>query len=142
MKTILKSVSAAACAASLAALSLSSCAGPNQTAGTAIGAGAGALAGGIAGNNIRGINKTEGAIAGALVGGLIGNQMGRQQDEINQVRSEVAAQNVQVINVRNSNGSYTPVRLQRVSGETWQGPRGEVYNGLPSERQLRQLYGF
>ena len=108
---------------------------------TAVGAGAGALAGGIAGNNIDGISKTEGAIAGAIVGGLLGNQMGRQQDQINTMQGQIAQTNRTVVNVRNSNGSTTPVVLHR-AGDRWQGPRGELYDNLPDEFQLRDVYGF
>lgn len=121
-------------------LALVGCEGmSNQTSGTIGGAATGALIGGIAGNNIKGINKTEGAIAGALVGGLLGNTMGRQQDQINAIDART---NYMTVSVRNSNGSVTPVQLSRVQGDIWRGPRGEQYNGVPSEGQLRQLYGF
>lgn len=120
--------------------SLMSCEGMNsQTRGTLGGATAGAVAGGIIGNNVKGINSTEGAIGGALIGGLIGNTMGRQQDQINAIDART---NYMTVSVRNSNGSITPVQLTRVQGETWRGPRGEIYNGVPSENQLRGMYGF
>lgn len=123
-----------------ASLSLISCEGMNsQARGTVGGATAGALIGGIAGNNISGINKTEGAIAGAVIGGLLGNTMGRQQDQINAIDART---NYTTVSVRNSNGSITPVQLTRVQGETWRGPRGEIYNGVPSESQLSRSYGF
>lgn len=121
-------------------LALVGCEGMNsQTAGTLGGAATGALVGGVAGNNIKGISKEEGAIAGALVGGLIGNRMGAQQDQINAIDARA---NNMTLSVRNSNGSITPVPLTRVQGDTWRGPRGEIYQGVPSEGQLRQLYGF
>lgn len=127
-------------AATLATLTLVGCEGMNnQTSGTLGGAALGGGLGAVAGNNIRGINSTEGAIAGALVGGLLGNTMGRQQDQINSIDARM---NYYTVSVRNSNGSVTPVQLTRVQGETWRGPRGELYNGVPSEGQLRQLYGF
>ena len=111
-----------------------------QGTGTLAGAGTGALVGGIAGANIRGINKTAGAIAGALVGGLVGNQMGRQQDQINAMDARV---NTTTVYVRNSNGSISPVMLRRAQGDSWVGPRGEYYNGVPSEGRLRSAgYGF
>ena len=110
----------------------------NQTIGTVGGAATGAAAGAVIGNNVRGVSTAEGAIAGALIGGLVGNRMGAQQDQINQNR---IAANQQVVNVRNSNGSYTPVVLTRV-GAQWEGPRGELYPNLPSEEQLRRSYGF
>lgn len=121
--------------------------------GTATGAGLGAVlgagAGLIAGNNIKGISKTEGAVAGAVVGGLLGGVMGNQRDAaarqntaVNQRLNSVEQQaNTTVINIANSNGSTTPVVLHR-SGTQWVGPRGEVYNNLPTEAQLKPVYGF
>ena len=109
-----------------------SCETTNQQRSTAIGAGLGGGIGAIAGNNIDGLSSTEGAIAGAVIGGLIGNQSGRQQDQINSLQTQV---NQNVVNVRNSNGSVTPVILHR-SGTGWQGPRGEVYTNLPTEGQF------
>ena len=44
--------------------------------------------------------------------------------------------------VRNSNDSQTPVTLRRASGNRYIGPRGEYYDGLPGNEQLRGLYGF
>ncbi len=46
-----------------------------------------------------------------------------------------------VINVSNSNGSYTPVALRREGG-TYVGPRGERYLHLPTEEQLQGAYGL
>jgi hypothetical protein len=121
--------------------------------GTAVGAGTGALlgtgAGMIAGNNIDGLTKTEGAIAGALIGGLLGGVMGNQQDamvrqneSVNQRLNSVEAQaNTTVVQIQNSNGSMTPVVLHR-SGNQWIGPRGESYSNLPTEAQLKPVYGF
>ena len=66
---------------------------------------------------------------------------GRQQDQINALQGQVAQANQHVVNVRNSNGSTTPVVLHNAGGR-WQGPRGEYYDNLPSEEQLRRAYGF
>lgn len=46
-----------------------------------------------------------------------------------------------VVNVVNPNGSYTPVTL-RQEGGTFVGPRGERYLQMPTEEQLRQVYGL
>ena len=97
----------------------------------------------------RASRRTEGAIAGALVGGLLGGVMGNQQDamqrqneSVNQRMNSVEAQaNTTVVNITNSNGSTTPVVLHR-SGNQWVGPRGELYNSLPTEAQLKPVYGF
>ena len=53
----------------------------------------------------------------------------------------VASCNTVVINVNNENGSYTPVTL-RQEGGTYVGPRGERYLQLPTEEQLKQVYGL
>ena len=131
--------------AALALLSLAGCDMTNQGTGTLIGAGGGAGLGAIMGNNVEGLSKAEGAIAGAVVGGVLGNVMGSQQDQINSVRSQAnsanQAANSTVINVENSNGSHTPVLLTRAQNG-WQGPRGEFYDNIPTESQLRRAYGF
>lgn len=49
--------------------------------------------------------------------------------------------NTVVINVANPNGSYTPVTL-RQEGGTYVGPRGERYLHMPTEEQLREVYGL
>lgn len=41
----------------------------------------------------------------------------------------------------NRNGSKTKVVLRAGEGGTWVGPRGEVYDTLPTEEQLRPVYG-
>lgn len=44
--------------------------------------------------------------------------------------------------ITNSNGSRTPVELRRADGGMYIGPKGEYYMGLPTNEQLRQLYGL
>src|SRR5665213_1178987 len=65
---------------SLIALVLSGCSnmGPNETAGTAIGAGGGALIGSAFGH---GGGRLVGAGVGAVAGGLIGNSIGKSADQ-------------------------------------------------------------
>ena len=109
--------------------------------GALIGAGLGAGAGAILGNNVDGLSKGEGAAIGAATGGVIGGVSGHQQKQINEARGEAAAANTYVVNVQNSNGSVTPVTLHRVAAG-WQGPRGEIYSGMPTEHDLRGAYGF
>jgi hypothetical protein len=46
------------------------------------------------------------------------------------------------IMIENSNGSRTPVELQAMGSNQWKGPRGEIYDGLPSNGQLKEAYGF
>jgi hypothetical protein len=45
-----------------------------------------------------------------------------------------------VVNIDNGNGSKTPVTLQK-SGTNYIGPAGEVYTTMPTEEQLKALYG-
>ena len=102
--------------------------------GSAIGAGVGALAGG----------DTKGTLVGAAVGGGVGYVAGNEsekkktQSEIAAVRSE---QNNVVVWITNSNGSKVPVTLTK-SGPGFVGPRQEYYPNMPTEEQLKQVYGF
>ncbi len=116
----------------------------------AIGAALGAVAGGVIGNNSHGaFGNREGMVAGAALGALLGGSMGHQTDQVNAqmgaVNAQVGAANelasTVVINVQNSNGSYTPVTLRR-AGNQYIGPRGEYYSALPTEQQLKVAYGF
>ena len=125
------------------------CASPayqqNQSAfnQAALGAALGAVAGGVIGNNSHGaFGNGEGAVAGAALGALIGGTMGHQTDQVNaQMGAVTELASTVVINVQNSNGSYTPVTLRR-AGNQYVGPRGEYYSALPTEAQLKVAYGF
>jgi hypothetical protein len=106
--------------------------------GTAIGAGVGALAGG----------DTEGALIGGAVGGGVGYVAGNESDKKktqqktqDQISDLQAEQNIETIWITNSNGSQTPVRLTR-DGPGYIGPRGERYPSMPTEEQLKQVYGM
>ena len=109
----------------------------------AIGAAIGAVAGGVIGNNSHGaFGNGEGAVAGAALGALLGGTMGHQNDRVNaQMGAVTEMASTVVINVQNSNGSYTPVTLRR-AGNQYIGPRGEYYSALPTEAQLKVAYGF
>ncbi len=102
--------------------------------GSAAGAGIGALAGG----------DTKSTLIGAAIGGGAGYIFGSEQDkkkaaaDREQIRQEM---NIVVVNVTNSNGSIIQVRLTR-DGVGYRGPRGEYYPTLPTEDQLRPVYGF
>ena len=85
-------------------------------------------------------NVAAGAAIGAGSGAVIGNeydktQMGKRIDAIERDA------NTFIINVHNTNGSITPVYLRR-DGNTYWGPRGEMYQNIPTEDQLRKVYGF
>ncbi len=102
--------------------------------GTAAGAGVGALAGG----------NTEGTLVGAAVGGGVGYILGNEQDkkktrtEMDSLRHEMSTV---MVKVTNSNGSVIQVPLRK-QGVGYVGPRGEYYDKLPTEEQLRPVYGF
>jgi hypothetical protein len=102
--------------------------------GTAAGAGVGALAGG----------STEGTLVGAAVGGGVGYILGNEQHkketraEMDSLRHEMGTV---MVKVTNSNGSVIQVPLRK-QGVGYVGPRGEYYDKLPTEEQLRPIYGF
>ena len=102
--------------------------------GTAAGVGVGQLAGG----------DTKSTLIGAAVGGGAGYILGNEQDkkktraEMDSLRQEM---NIVTVNITNSNGSITPVRLRK-QGVGYVGPRGEYYGKLPTEEQLKPIYGF
>ncbi len=116
---------------------------PSAINRAAMGAALGGLAGGVIGNNSHGaFGNGEGAVAGAALGALLGGLMGNQTDTFNaQLGAVNEMASTVVINVQNTNGSYTPVTLRR-AGNQYIGPRGEYYGALPSEAQLKGPYGF
>ena len=106
----------------------------------------GAVIGGLAGAGIGQLagRSTEATLIGAAVGTGAGYFIGNESDkkktkaEMDQMRYEM---NSVTVHVTNSNGSIIAVKLQR-SGPGFIGPRGEYYPSLPSEDQLRPVYGF
>ena len=124
-------------AVSLGLILVAGCESDAQTGallGTAAGAGVGALAGG----------STEGTLIGAAVGGGVGYILGNEQDkkktrtEMDSLRHEMSTV---MVKVTNSNGSVIQVPLRK-QGVGYVGPRGEYYDKLPTEDQLRPVYGF
>ena len=103
--------------------------------GSGVGAGVGALAS-------RG--SATGTLVGAAVGGgagyIVGNEADKQQQRREMYNMQQQANSV-LVNIHNSNGSISVVRLSR-SGVGFVGPRGEYYDTLPTEDQLRPIYGF
>jgi len=102
--------------------------------GTAIGAGVGQAIGG----------DTEGTLIGAGVGAAGGYMIGSESDKKKAAADREAIReemNIVTVNVTNSNGSIIQVRLRR-QGVGYLGPRGEYYSTLPTEDQLRPIYGF
>jgi len=106
--------------------------------GSAIGALAGAGIGQLAGGD------TEATLIGAAVGGAAGYMFGNESDktrervEMDHMRREMRTV---AVNITNSNGSISQVRLKR-HGVGYVGTRGEYYSHLPTEDELRPIYGF
>lgn len=103
-------------------------------------------------------------LGGALIGGIIGHQSDetgegvaigaailgvgellRQTDRLAQKERENKHNEKDVerivINIHNSNGSITPVELWR-DGSAYIGPKDERYEELPTEEQLKPIYGL
>jgi hypothetical protein len=79
----------------------------------------------------------------ALGGGLLGGSLGAVQDGNRAVQNNLQNQlNTTMVQVNNSNGSFTPVVLRSNGYGGWIGPQGEVYQTLPTESQLRGVYGL
>ncbi len=110
------------------------------------GVGVGGLLGAGAGQLIGGDTKSTliGAGVGAGAGYIVGNELDKKktqaktQAEMNQLRAEM---NVVTVNVTNSNGSKSQVRLQK-QGVGYVGPRGEYYDHVPTDEELRPIYAF
>ena len=106
--------------------------------GSVIGALAGAGIGQLAGGD------TEATLIGAAVGGGVGYMLGNESDKKNaQVDRDYLRQemNTVLVKVTNSNGSIIQVPLRR-QGVGYVGTAGEYYSTLPTEDQLRPVYGF
>jgi outer membrane lipoprotein SlyB len=102
--------------------------------GTLAGAGIGQLAGG----------HTESTLIGAAVGGGVGYILGNESDKKKAQTEMYCLQddmNTVTVNMTNSNGSVSQVRLRK-QGIGYVGTRGEYYPTLPTEDQLRPIYGF
>ena len=106
----------------------------HMAGGAVVGAGIGQLAGG----------DTEATAIGALIGGTAGYIIGNEADkqEAREERAEIRTEADSVtVNMTNSNGSISQVRLKKY-GVGYLGTRGEYYPKLPTEDQLRPVYGF
>ena len=87
---------------------------------------------------------TEATLIGGAIGGGAGYMIGNESDK-KKTQQEIAAvraeQDVITVWVTNSNGSQIPVRLRK-DGPGYVGPKGERYPSLPTEDQLREMYGM
>lgn len=130
------------------------CATKAQT-GAAVGTGAGAATGAVIGHQSG--HRTEGALIGGVVGAAGGYIVGNEMDKSDQRKQQSQPSDqstpwkdqpqqqqaaiTHTVNITNSNGSVTPVVLTK-QGDMWVGPRGEHYATLPTEEQLKPVYGF
>lgn len=107
--------------------------------GALVGSGVGALAGQAIGRD------TKSTLIGAAVGGGAGYVIGAEKDKAKKTQAEMdnlrQEMNVVSVNITNSNGSVSQVRLKK-QGIGYVGPRGEYYNSLPTEEELKPIYGF
>ncbi len=102
--------------------------------GSGIGAGIGQLAG----------QDTESTLIGAAIGGGAGYMIGSESDKKKAAAERAALRqeiNTVTVNITNSNGSISQVRLSR-QGVGYIGPRGEYYDHLPTGDELKPIYGF
>jgi hypothetical protein len=112
--------------------------------GAAVGGGIGAGTGAIIGHQS---GKTgQGALIGGAIGAgtglLLGDAKDKKKHKTTTAKSEKQdAANIVTVNVTNSNGSFTPVKLTK-QGDNYVGPKGEVYDHLPTEAELKSVYGF
>ena len=98
----------------------------------------GAIVGGIVGYQSE--EPGEGAAVGAAVLGVgeLLSQLDREHKD--RERKDECAKQV-VVEIHNDNGSITPVKLKKEGGG-YIGPRGERYEELPTEEQLKPIYGL
>ncbi|MHC4241451.1 MAG: glycine zipper domain-containing protein, partial [Planctomycetota bacterium] len=99
---------------------------------------AGASIGQLAGGD------SEATLIGAAVGGAAGYMFGNESDKAREQAERVYTRQEMrtvAVNITNSNGSISQVRLKR-HGVGYVGTRGEYYRQLPTEDQLRPIYGF
>ena len=89
-------------------------------------------------------DKTKLAVAGAALAasavyGVINERDKNQtQAQLSEMRQEMK---VLTVNITNSNGSISQVRLQK-QGVGYVGPKGEYYDHLPIDTELRPAYGL
>lgn len=124
-------------AVSLGLTFLIGCQSDAQT-GTAIGALAGAGIGQLAGGD------TEATLIGAAIGGAAGYMLGNEGDKEKAQAQRAGLRqelNTVMVKVTNSNGSIVQVPLRK-HGVGYIGTKGEYYATLPTEDQLRPVYGF
>jgi outer membrane lipoprotein SlyB len=112
----------------------------NAQTGALVGAGGGALAGQAIGRNTTG--TLIGTAVGAGAGYVIGNEGDKKKAQSQSNAAGSQYDNSVTVNIHNANGSISPVKLQR-NGARYVGPKGEYYDHLPTESELKQAgYGL
>ncbi|MEK6935482.1 MAG: YMGG-like glycine zipper-containing protein [Nanoarchaeota archaeon] len=101
-----------------------------------VGGGVGALAGQLIGRN------TKSTLIGAGIGALGGYIIGEGQKTKEEMAELRAQQNIEMVVIQNTNGSTSTVILRKDGYGGYIGPRGERYNSMPTQEQLRQVYGM
>jgi len=104
----------------------------------------GALIGGIIG--YQSDEAGEGAALGAAVFGVgsLLHEMDHAQKHNNEWNSSAEKPECTervIVDIHNDNGSITPVTLRK-KGDSYFGPKGERYDELPTEEQLKPIYGL
>lgn len=98
----------------------------------------GALVGGIVG--YQSDEPGEGAAVGAVIFG-VGELLHQIDQGHKEKEHEDECGKEVVVDIHNENGSITPVRLKRKDC-AYVGPKGERYEELPTEEQLKPIYGL
>jgi len=104
----------------------------------------GALIGGIVG--YQSDEPGEGAAVGAAIFGV--GSLLSEMDHANKgheqhspsMHEDECLEKV-IVDIHNDNGSITPVTLKK-KGDSYIGPKGERYDELPTEEQLKPIYGL
>lgn len=105
----------------------------------------GAIIGGIVGYQSR--EEGEGAAIGAAIFGIgelleqLDDHECEEEEHGDRDDDDDGYKEIFVIQVHNSNGSITPVEVEK-KGDIYIGPKGEQYEQLPTEEQLLPVYGF
>ena len=110
----------------------------NALLGAGLGVGISAIAGG------EGRDLATGAAIGAGAGYILTDkEADKKKAQEGGVYSTgtVPSSNTTSVWITNSNGSKTEVKLIR-KGSSYIGPKGETYPTMPTEEQLKQVYGF
>ncbi|MFH1717410.1 MAG: hypothetical protein ABIF19_08680 [Planctomycetota bacterium] len=104
----------------------------------------GALVGGIVG--YQSDEPGEGAAVGAAifgVGALFSemDQANKDNGQWTSTKENPECPERVIVDIHNDNGSITPVTLKK-KGDNYIGPKGERYEELPTEEQLKPVYGL